>query len=1458
MKSWKARISVVLAVTLLLTQFVWPQAEVKASSINLALGKSVTVSEEDNLYSQQKEKAVDGNTDTQWSASSGVNPTHWLQVDLGGTYDISGADIMWKDNVIVTYKVEVSPDNVNWSVAADRTNNSEKLQTHQLAFEATAIRYVRVTVSSYNDTGAWPSIKELRVWEKQGPTLYRDDFVRGVDISTLTAIEDNGGKYYDSNGVERDLLDILKDRGVNYVRLRLWNDPKNSNGYNDKEDVIRQAKRVKAKGLKLLVDFHYSDDWAHPGQQVRPAAWKDLSFNDLVTAVYQYTYDVVSELKQEGAMPDMVQIGNEINSGVLTGNGGTVNFDDQIALLNSGANAVRAVKGGDAVKIMIHLAEGGKNSTFRYFFDGISGVNDVNKEVDYDIIGLSYYPFWHGSLEAVKSNMDDMAKRYGKEVIIAETSYPFSYKEGDAHENIINTPEKLNTGGATWPATVQGQYDAMKTIMDLIAQVDDDKGAGFFYWEPAWIPANVGWIAQKGDAWENQSMFDYPEYPGNGGHAYEGYALESLDVYKHGMTSPPADRKELAKAIADANLLVEIDFEPTSWPSLQPAIEAAQLVHNQAYSSLGVTQNEVNVAVTSLAAVIDAMEVISADKSALAAAIEQAESLVEGDWSAKTWAKLLDALAAAAAVNGDDRATQTVVNGATQSLQAALDGLSNIDKTLLASLIAAILKLDGAEYTRVTWTVLSNALTAATAVNNSDAVSQSEVLAAVAALETARDGLASLTDLTTGKLAIASSNNGTGGGQANSPEGAIDDKLDTSWGTDQGINSWWQVDLGEPALVKKLAMQLWGGAIKYRIEGSLDNEHFTTIVDTTNDVITSESPRHVLPEGTMVKYIRMTITGGGSWVGMLDFQAFGLIPANKVRLEETVTGAKLLAEEDYTSHSWLQLQLAITVAEGILSNVEADQSEADEATAVILAAIGALVEADVEQPEVEVGATGVVLDQTSARLNVGESVLLKASVNPVHATNKRVTFLSSNVGTVTVTGSTYDAETGITTATLRANEAGTAVITAATVDDGHTASFELIVDRPSVSPSSSPSIKEEQSTEAVKGSEVTINGIKPDSSGKLTASITANSLDQAAVNSVNNQVMIHVLASTETKAVSVQIPMSVITSLQEKDITSVQVNMNGVQIAVSVDALAAGVMDEAGVLEITAAQSPRQNLSEAITAAIGDYPIYDLAMTINGKKVIWNSGQVKVTLPYMPKMGQNPHQVVVYYLNDQGEAEVINNAVYDQETGTVAFLAAHFSKYAAAYKEVNFKDIGAFSWAKEAIEGLAAKHILQGTGDGTFEPSGNVTRSQFAHMLVQTLNLTGRGEASKMSDVQEGSWYYESVSIAEQLGIIQGKSDGTFGVNESITREDMAVMLHRALMKMELTAGTQPKVDSALFTDHAAISEYAKEAVNAIKLRGIISGYSNGSFAPKEKANRAQAAVIIANTLGVVNLNEHL
>lgn len=362
-------------------------------------------------------------------------------------------------------------------------------------------------------------------------------FVKGMDLSTLLELERCGAKYYD-NGEERDLLAIMKSYDVDTIRIRLWNDPWSETGEsygageNDLKTSLEIAKRVTAAGFGVLLNFHYSDFWADPGKQIKPKAWADYGVKELEQAVYDYTLESMQTFLDAGVNITMVQVGNELSNGLLWPEGKVPNYDNIATFVNAGIRAVRKVDA--TIPVMIHLDNGGNNALYREWFD-----NFTKRGEDFEIIGLSYYPFWHGSLQMLNDNMNDIAERYGKDLVIAEVSMGYTMEDYKNYEKLSDEERK---GYATRPALVekieypmtkQGQYDFMEDFLNRISHIKGGKGKGFFYWEPAWIPVpGSGWATPAslkymndpgpcGNEWANQALFDY-----------DGNALPTLSLIR--------------------------------------------------------------------------------------------------------------------------------------------------------------------------------------------------------------------------------------------------------------------------------------------------------------------------------------------------------------------------------------------------------------------------------------------------------------------------------------------------------------------------------------------------------------------------------------------------------------------------------------------------------------------------------------------------------------------------------------------------------------------------------------------------------------------------------------------------------------------------------------------------------------------------------------------------------------
>lgn len=283
-------------------------------------------------------------------------------------------------------------------------------------------------------------------------------FAKGADVSWLPQMEATGYKFYDKNGNEKDCLQLLKDKGMDAIRLRVFVNPNNdkASGHCSKEETVAMALRAQKLGMRVMIDFHYSDSWADPAKQFKPKAWENHSFPELLNDVYNHTFEVISALKKAGVTPEWVQVGNEIPGGMLWPEGSTKNWNQLGQLLNKGYDGVKAVDKN--IKVIVHVDEGNNKEKFNDFFD-----NATQQKVRYDVIGLSFYPYWIKKdytevIQDLEENLTELSKKYNKEVMVVEV--------GGEDYKIENTKELLR-------ATIKA-----------VKNVPDNKGLGVFYWEP--------------------------------------------------------------------------------------------------------------------------------------------------------------------------------------------------------------------------------------------------------------------------------------------------------------------------------------------------------------------------------------------------------------------------------------------------------------------------------------------------------------------------------------------------------------------------------------------------------------------------------------------------------------------------------------------------------------------------------------------------------------------------------------------------------------------------------------------------------------------------------------------------------------------------------------------------------------------------------------------------------------
>jgi arabinogalactan endo-1,4-beta-galactosidase len=326
--------------------------------------------------------------------------------------------------------------------------------------------------------------------------------IRGADIS-FTLAEEAAGITYRLDGRTAPVERLLRSAGANWVRLRIWVDP--PAGYSDLGQALRLARRARAAGLRVLLDLHYADFWADPGKQPTPAAWAGQDLPTLARTVHDYTADVIAAFARQRTPVDMVQIGNEITAGMLWPlgqiySGDTQRWPEFATLVKAGLAGARAANPrGQRLRTMLHIDRGGDNAGSRWFFDHV-----LEQGVRFDVIGESFYPFWHGPLTALAANLADLAGRYGKPLVVAETSYPWTMSDGDDLANSVSDPAQLPEGAA-YPPTPAGQAAFFAALRRVLQGVPG--GLGFFVWEPEWLPG-VGWEPGAGNPNDNLTMFD--------------------------------------------------------------------------------------------------------------------------------------------------------------------------------------------------------------------------------------------------------------------------------------------------------------------------------------------------------------------------------------------------------------------------------------------------------------------------------------------------------------------------------------------------------------------------------------------------------------------------------------------------------------------------------------------------------------------------------------------------------------------------------------------------------------------------------------------------------------------------------------------------------------------------------------------------------------------------------------
>jgi arabinogalactan endo-1,4-beta-galactosidase len=460
------------------------------SVVNIAVDAAATASSE--AAGAPAGLATDGNAATAWCPTS---TSATLTIDLGRSATVAGFAITMVGTAdgIVDLSVASSPQSFLAIGPAFAVAAGTPSWIPVPGRGAVTARFVRIHVSGPSSL----CVGELRVLGESAsaPRAVGHDLSFAVQEAAI-------GNGYTDRGQKALPEQILADHGANFARLRLWLAP--PGGYSNLASVLAMATRVHAAGMQILLDFHYSDFWADPATQNTPAAWQGQNLATLATTVRTYTRDVLTALAAQGTPAAMVQIGNEIRNGMLwplgwadawSGDG----WNNLGTLLRAGAAGVADAPGPRA-RIVIHFDQGGDNAFSRKFFDRV-----VQQGVPFDVIGLSYYPFWHGTITQLRTNLADLAARYDRDVMIVETQYGWTLANGDTLGNFLWEPGQIIPG---YPVTPDGQLSFVSDLTSALAAVPKGRGAGLFYWQPEWIPG-VGWTPGAGTPNDNLTMFNF-------------------------------------------------------------------------------------------------------------------------------------------------------------------------------------------------------------------------------------------------------------------------------------------------------------------------------------------------------------------------------------------------------------------------------------------------------------------------------------------------------------------------------------------------------------------------------------------------------------------------------------------------------------------------------------------------------------------------------------------------------------------------------------------------------------------------------------------------------------------------------------------------------------------------------------------------------------------------------------
>jgi arabinogalactan endo-1,4-beta-galactosidase len=1284
----------------------------------------------------------------------------------------------------------------------------------------------------------------------------RSDFIMGADVSELYELEKHNKKFYDTDDIEKNALQILKNHGVNYIRLRLWNDPTDAlgdpigGGNNDLAKTIVIAQKAKALGINVLLDYHYSDFWADPGKQNKPKAWINDTGATLQSDVYNFTYNTLMAMKAQGVLPQMVQIGNEINGGLLWPDGDSP--AKAAPFLQKAAAAVRAAdpNTGDPnnkINIMIHIA-GNSSGSVGTFTNNLDAWTTNTTAVDFDIIGISDYPYWHGTMAQNAAILNTLAATYNKPVVVAETAYAWTLAAGD---ETINNFDQSNAYTSGYAPTPQGQAAAIRDVINNVANVPGNKGLGIFYWGADWLPGDeTGWIADQGSGWENQALFDF-----------NGYALPSIDVFNKVRTSstiPVSDFVSADPVTVSTNVYGTPNLPATVQGIYSDGFYKSAAVTSWVYSTVDVTTPGVYTAHGTIGNNANAATAIVTVQTAQPPNFVTNPGLEGGatGWTSSN-ASIAKPQQGGSTPNSGTNAIHfwngSAFNGVTvtQTIYGLPNGIYTLsvygEGDAKGSSVVPYLYAEGYDssnpsakltqnftptgwnkYTQysITVTVTSGKCTIGVNING------------------AADAWGDVDDFYFGlPPAAASENTKAQPVTVSTPVGAplsngaiitANTPYITLSNATPGATIFFTTDGSEPGYSSNSSItKVYAGPIKIAANTVLKTYaiapgYLNSSVSSINVIADYSSIGSLVPNGSFEQAGTL-----GAW------QLNGVTEVNEASTTfDAVQSPSDVFEGNggfkYYSTNSYKFTLSQKVS-GLSNGIYTLSAESRGGDNSVIDSVGRA-SSDPSKATLTLSAQTQTMQGSANIINQYWNVWKQPIINHIYVTDGTCTITFTADGSAGYWGfldnvmllKTADLPSENTSGNTGGNTNGTSV-----GDNGNTTTIQ---------PSPTP-VTIDKGTVQIK--------VPTDEKGIAVVKVSAADIKTAIEHSTDQMITIQLKPAEGAKEVQINIPVQQIVASEDAKIGTIKVDTGFASLWINAGFIKKIAGNTSMELQLAVAKVDTTQLSASVQEKLGGSAVYEFTMSVDGTKVSqFNGNDVKIAMNYTLQSGETPNKIVIYYVNESGKLEAVKNGRYNPETGKVEFKAKHFSKYAAAYSTVAFKDMAEAVWAKDGVEALAARDAVSGIGDGNFNPNGKVTRAEFIQILLNAFDLVDTDAKSTMQDVQEGAWYYNAVATAEKLGITNGKAVGIFGINDQISRQDMAVMVYKAtqLLKADLRMGT----DITEFEDQRAIADYAAEAVKAIQQAGIMDGVGNGIFAPQAESTRAQAATIIYRLYNIV------